>query len=385
MNNVYTYAIKLIRYILKGDVPELPENIDFESLFEFSKSHGVENMIYVGLRDLKIEVPEPTMQKFKEAYEMAIVVEAMQAIELEQISNAFEEAGIDHIPLKGSVVKYLYPDPSYRKSGDIDILIKPEDKKTVRKKMFENGYLIDKSDEYELHEGYRKPPFILTEIHDRLVEKNNRAYALLTDVWENAERKQNTKHNFKLRDEWQYIFSVAHFAKHIKNGGAGIKFVLDMYILSQEELEIDTVEEMLNKSNLSQFHGFVKEVVNKWFYDEDVSENAMNLEKFILDGGGFGTDEQSKLLKKSAIFWGRKEKIKYMFTKTYKGIFVSYESMRSKYPILVRHRYLLPIMWMVRLWSIITSKKSTVAHFKSAYDFKNENIPTLSEIWKSVC
>lgn len=386
MEQIHTYTIKLIRYVLNGDIPELPRDIDFETLFEFGKSHGVENMLYVALRDLKADVPKDTMKKFKTAYERAMMIEAFQALELEAISNAFETAGICHIPLKGSVIKYLYPDPSYRKSGDIDILIKPDDKKRVHKIMHENGYLVDKADEYELHEGYRKPPFILTEIHDRLVEKNNRAYAFLSNVWENVKPMPGTRHRYEMTDEMLYVFSVAHFAKHIKNGGAGIKFVSDMYVLSKKEIDKNTVGEMLEKSRLSEFDSILSQLTDSWFGNcGDVSPSAERLEDFVLCGGSFGTEEQSRLLKKSAVFVNRKEKIKYMITKTYNGIFVNYASMRSKYPILLKHRYLLPIMWIVRMFGIITNKKSTTAHFKSAYDFKNENTQTLSDIWKSVC
>ncbi|MGN0161970.1 MAG: nucleotidyltransferase family protein, partial [Candidatus Ornithomonoglobus sp.] len=117
MEQIYDYTIKLIRYVLNGDVPELPENVDFEKLFAFGRSHGVENMLYVGLRDLKINVPTEIMKQFRTAYEIQIMVEATQALEYECLCEIFEEADIDFLPLKGIVIRNLYPMPDYRKSG----------------------------------------------------------------------------------------------------------------------------------------------------------------------------------------------------------------------------------------------------------------------------
>ena len=45
MEKIYDYTIKLLRYVLKGDVPDLPNDVDFEKLYEFGRSHGVENML----------------------------------------------------------------------------------------------------------------------------------------------------------------------------------------------------------------------------------------------------------------------------------------------------------------------------------------------------
>lgn len=382
MEPIFRYTISLIRYVLKGDKPDFTGKVDFEKLYAFSAFHGVENMLYVALRDLKADVPKDTMKKFKTAYERAMMIEAVQALELEAISNAFETAGICHIPLKGSVIKYLYPDPSYRKSGDIDILIKPDDKKRVHKIMHENGYLVDKADEYELHEGYRKPPFILTEIHDRLVEKNNRAYAFLSNVWENVKPMPGTRHRYEMTDEMLYVFSVAHFAKHIKNGGAGIKFVSDMYVLSKKEIDKNTVGEMLEKSRLSEFDSILSQLTDSWFGNcEDVSPSAERLEDFVLCGGSFGTEEQKKLIKTSSAAATQGQRIKYRIKRVFKGFFPDYISLKKQYPWLERSILLFPIAWLVRCFSLLTVRRYKI---KNELSIDTKKSKELEEIWKTV-
>ena len=76
-------------------------------------------------------MPEKIDALFAEDYDANIMLEATQALELENLAEEFEKAEIDYMPMKGSVVKYLYAMPDYRKSGDIDILIRPEDKKRI--------------------------------------------------------------------------------------------------------------------------------------------------------------------------------------------------------------------------------------------------------------
>lgn len=389
MEQIYEYMIKLIRYVLNGDISDLTEQIDFERLFVLGRNHGVENMLYVGLKDLKIDVPAETMRKFKTAYEMQIMVEATQALELEAIGEAFEEAGIDYIPLKGSVIKYLYPMPDYRKCSDIDILIHPEDKKRINRIMLDNGYTVDKMDEYELHEGYRKAPFVLVEIHDKLVEKGNRAYGFLANIWDYVCLKDGCEHQFLMDKEWFYTFTIAHLCKHIKNGGAGIKFIIDEYLMIKKwggMFDNKKLDWMLMKSQLSGFNKILKEMCFHLFYDMiPENENVRVLEKFVLEGGSFGNLEQARNIKKSAVFISRRKKIKYFTAKTFKGIFVKYESMRKEYPILIKYKFLLPIMWIRRLLKIITDKQSMDEHIKSAYNVDAKEVEQLSNLWENVC
>lgn len=67
----------------------------------------------------------PIMHSFHKHYCRAMVRDNRQDMSLAEISTAFSFVGIDHIPLKGRVVKHYYLLPDIRRGGDIDILIKP--------------------------------------------------------------------------------------------------------------------------------------------------------------------------------------------------------------------------------------------------------------------
>lgn len=374
MNNVYTYTIKIIRYVLKGDVPKLPENIDFEALFEFSKSHGVENMIYVGLRDLKIEVPELTMQKFKEAYEMAIMVEAMQAIELEQISNAFEEAGIDHVPLKGSVIKYLYPDPSYRKSGDIDILIKPEDCVKSAEILANLGFEVEENFKMKtVHYECVKKSFVKVEMHWRLVGKSNRAYKFCSQIWKNVSIEARMRHRFLINNEFLYVYLMAHLSKHLFDGGAGIRLISDIWVIRNIcNFDIGLIDKFLKKANLIEIHRMVLCLIDRWFGDKcDVDADINMLENIIITGGSFGTYETYRLMKNN-------DKIGNKIFRFIRMVFPNARLLSGRYPILNGKTYLLPVIWIHRIFCLVFLERKKVAkkvkdNFSNAMKEKNIN------------
>ena len=61
--------------------------------------------------------------------------------EREQVFKEMDAAGIWHLPLKGSVLKSLYPKPWMRQMSDNDILFDPEYQSEVKDIMVKRGYL----------------------------------------------------------------------------------------------------------------------------------------------------------------------------------------------------------------------------------------------------
>lgn len=356
---IQNYTISLIRYILDGDIPSIPKDVDYEELYQFAQNHDVENVVYAAIKDLNISLPKETLEKYEESYDTAIMIEATQALELEEISKSFEEAGIDFLPLKGSVVKYLYPDPSYRKSGDIDILIKPKDQSKADEILISQGYVVDELDEYELHVGYRKPPIIIVELHGKLVEKKNRAYKYFSNIWDRAVLEEGYKHRYLMTNEDFYTFCVAHFAKHIKMRGAGIKFVLDLKVIT-DKWKIDDLilNSALEEANVKKFAEWAKGVVDIWFNDKNERDrNVIALQDYILDSGTFGNKEQMmKLHSAIVVNKSKKEKKVYIIKYIIKNFFLPYYEMRNKYNILIKHRWMLPFFWCVRAFEVLSDK-----------------------------
>lgn len=388
MENIYDYTIKLIRYVLNGDMPELPENIDFEKLFAFGRSHGVENMLYVGLRDLKIAVPDDTMKKFKTAYEMQIMVEATQALELEAISEAFEEAGIDHIPLKGSVVKYLYPMPDLRKSGDIDILIKEGAQETACVIAEELGYKYNYIfNKHDVHVELEKPPYMVLELHRRLVGESNRANEFSQQIWDYANVVDGFLHKYEIDENYMYVYLIAHIAKHLSGGGAGIKLINDIWLLQKgNKLDREKITELLKTAQLKEIESYITTLIDKWYRNVNCENSLIStLEKFVLQGGSFGTAVQQLSIRASDCenkkAFVRKEKLRLLKN----DIFKPYDYMVEKYSVLKKHKYLLPIMCVYRWISLpFHSMEKVKSHLNGYMHNEVDTDKNLTKIYAAV-
>ncbi|MDD6483349.1 MAG: nucleotidyltransferase family protein [Clostridiales bacterium] len=386
MEKIWEYTIKLLRYVLNSDIPELPEDIDFEQLFAFGESHGVENMLYVGLRDLKINVPPDTMAKFEEAHDMAIMIEATQALELESISEAFEKAGIDFVPLKGSVVKYLYPMPDYRQSGDIDILIREEDENRAQIIMIENGYEhLDK--QHPLHREYKKQPYYYVEIHKQLVAGDNRAYPAFSDIWSLLKQSKPGSHRYVMDNELLYTFTIAHLCKHIHNNGAGIKFVMDIWqLLNKHTYGEQKLSDMLKRANIIDFEKWARELALCWFGKETTSDPTVcALGTFIIESGSFGNNNQHKQIRASVATKGFVAKVKYKLRCVWTNTFLPFRAMKKQYPFLDKYKFMYPITWGMRIVRIAVKEKKNLynlAH-SAAYVDESKSKP-LQELWEAV-
>ena len=371
MENIHQYTIQLIRYILNGDQPNLDYEVDFEKLYQFSKSHGIENMIYVAITDLHLAAPNKTIVQFKQAYDAAIMVEAVQALELEAISEAFEKAGIDYIPLKGSVVKYLYPMPDYRKSGDIDILIRTRDKAKIDPIMQELAFTTEKGwDEHDVHAEYKKAQYVHVEVHDRLVSAYERGHAFCDTVWEHVELKKDTEHCYLMENEFLYVYLLSHLCKHLYYGGAGIRLVIDFYLVQQKmDLDFEKLNRFLKWADLYDLYQMFAPIYNHWFgnNEENLTLESKALENIILQGGSFGTREIREELLNSDSVRGKWSRFR-------RQILPSREWLEMRYSKLSGKKYPLLYLWIYSWVYIIKNKPRKIPiYIRDTFAGKKKN------------
>ena len=387
MEKIYDYTIKLLRYVLKGDVPDLPNDVDFEKLYEFGRSHGVENMLYVGLKGLNIDVPKDVFQKFYYSYLMSIKIDTLQTMELEKIGKAFEDAGIDYIPLKGSVVKYFYPMPNYRKSGDIDVLVRGENLESARAVVENMGYKFNYIyEQNNVHYRFTEKTFCL-ELHKKLVADYNRSYGFLSRAWDYARLKDGTNYTYQFDISFLYVHLIAHLAKHLRSGGAGLRLFCDIWIMqSKNMIDRNKVRIYLEEANLLEIEGCIINLLDKWFLDKKINDKVLNkLELFVLKGGSFGIVSQKINMASFGQTDSERFENKYWRKKFLSYFFEPLTYMKQKYPILISHSWLLPIMWIYRLVTIPFKEMNVVNKRLKEYSVsKKSDMEDLSEIYRIV-
>lgn len=79
------------------------------------------------------------MEKLQNKRKLESFRDEIQHHSLLALLDAFEEEGIDCLPLKGIWMKQFYPDPSLRMMADLDILYRPEQLEKVESVLFCGG------------------------------------------------------------------------------------------------------------------------------------------------------------------------------------------------------------------------------------------------------
>ena len=270
--------------------------------------------------------------------------------ELKAISEALEEGGIDFIPLKGSVIREHYPDPRVRTSCDIDILVRKEDLDTASSVLTERlGLTREKKNAHDV--SFYTKGGVHLELHFELIESFNNRYVAKTleNVFELSYVKEGFKHHRMLTDAAYYFYHIAHMAKHLINGGLGIRALMDIAVMiSTGFIDISSADEMLASGELSKFSDACIALTQAWFFGKEHNDVTKRLESKAMGLTIYGTRETF------ATMQGAKQggKIKYLLSR----IFYSYEKLCNVYPALEGHRWKTPF-YQVKRWSNLIFKK----------------------------
>lgn len=358
MLNEALYLVELLRASLGGAVPSLPrDGFDWDNLYELSVLHKVEAMAYIGLS--KVEgVPDEVISRFETEYKKEIAFEYIRHSEGRRILSSLEKNGIDCMPLKGWVIKDMYPLPAMRYMCDIDILFKKEEADRVRSVLEKLGF---ESTEFGGNpDVYMKKPILNIEMHKALIQDKTDHFE---KTWERAVLKKDCEHTFDMTLEDYYIYMAAHLRKHFFGSGTGIRSVCDIYVFLREKgdkLDGGYIERKLKDSGIYDFDLSVKRLCAMWFDGKEESDDIKELGKRFLYCGAFGTKD-SNMLNVAASEMGstkgksfKAKKIRYVMGL----IFPSAKTLKEEFSWLSKAPFLLPVAWLIRGVRSIFSRRS---------------------------
>lgn len=323
-------VVSLIKSALYKTKTVIPEGFDEEKAKAMICRHNITGLIFFGLYNSGIEIPDWLNVKFQ------VKMRFMENLwyKSNEITVAFRENDIEYIPLKGIILKDLYPSPYMRLMSDADILIREKDyRKKIRPVMQSLGYIEGTESDHELH--WEKDGFLI-ELHKRIIPSYNKDfYKVIGDGFEWV--KEN---------KYAYIFT--HFAKHYRDSGIGIKHLVDLEVLRDK-----ATDKGLKELYLDKFYENVQRTLDCWFRDKEFDEVTEQITQTILKSGEYGTKKtslKSQNLKKLNEADGNYKKAR---VKDFVGkVFPPYSAMKNRYAILKKLPVLLPFMW---IWRIICS------------------------------
>ncbi|HZJ78558.1 MAG TPA: nucleotidyltransferase family protein, partial [Clostridia bacterium] len=319
-------------------------DLNWSGIYSLCRLHNVESVVYYSIKKLSKKPPENVSRQFEKAYKNHVVCDAVQCAEGELIASEFEKMGIAFLFLKGFIIKDYYPRSEMRSMGDIDILFRENDYKKIDDIMQNLGY--KGSPLYENVYCYEKSNGVVVEMHNSLTRDGKDHFA---NPWERLTLKGSTGNHYEMTNEDFYIYMIMHAFRHYSNKGIGIRSVMDIYVFNKrfkDTLDYEHINKVFNDNGIYNFASKMKALSEFWFGNGKRESGLQNISDYILSGGTFGSFEASFF---SDLGSSKQKNITIRkFRYIFKKLFPTYLRMCKSYPILRKHKYLLPYMWLVR-------------------------------------
>ncbi len=329
---------------------ELSSDFDFEKAIKLAKAHNIAAIVYYGALNYGVSADEPYMQELFELTCKSMMVSQRQMYEIGRLEEAFQQAGIEYMPLKGTVLKGMYPRPEMRAMGDADILIKLEQYPRIEEVMKSLGFEFDKESDHELVWTKRQ---LCLELHKRLVPTRHKDFnKYFDDGWQLSERVSECS-RYKMSPENFFLYIFVHFTKHYRVKGIGIKHVLDLWMVEKiyPNLNVDYIFNELKQIGLHEFYENVMATLKTWFSNADENDKTQLITNVIFSSGQYGTYEQGVINRAVLKHNGSSSKARIMTW--IEGAFLPFAQMKKRYKVLKKIPILLPIMWIVRWFEIL--------------------------------
>ena len=370
MNKYTKYIMSLLKSTILGTQPlPLPADMDLKELFKTAKRHSVANILYNALAKLDI-TDVAAFSLFEQEHARALYFEVKQQYYFEMVCAAFEKNNIRFVPMKGIVIKPLYPSPDMRLSGDLDIFVDKENCAKVKNVMTELGFETKVFNESVGHDEYIIDNAVVVEIHRKLVSNKCPWDEKCQEITDRICVQEPYKYRYKMSDEDYYLYMIAHMAKHMKYSGAGIKMVLDVWVFLRsygEKLDMDVLNSRLKYCGLEKFDDSIRGLVDYWFNDKEADELTKKLADYIVDSGSFGTHKQliaGEMAKNASGTQSRTISVLRYYIQIF---FMPYNQMKESYPVLKKAPVLLPFLWVYRASKTLFFKKEKAAKIKNRY------------------
>lgn len=337
---------------------------DLEALYELSTKHSVQSIpaYYLGMKNL---LKDTTLQeKARTVFLLGLRNVTCMEYDLQSICGVLEAAGIDYLPLKGAVLRDLYPESWMRSSCDIDILVREDDLQRAKNALVTE--LSCRRGTRNYHDvSISLPSGVYLELHFSIKENISSMDCLLEKVWQYA-HPVDTLHRYEMEPEFFFFHQAAHAAYHFLSGGCGVRTLLDWYLLKGKlPCDREKLEWLLREGKLSTFARRLDELTDCCFDGTPFTELSKLTCRYILSGGTYGIMEQSAMIAKTQ----NGGSLPFLRGK----LFPSRERMAQQYPPLTRRPGLLPIFWLIR-WGKLLDKGT-----RERYLYEMKTVCQLSE------
>lgn len=228
---------------LTSEFPYTLSEKEWQTLFLMAKQQTVQGVAFDALSRLPSETRPPRLlvMKLVGSNEAIHGVNRLMNQEAARYTKLFAERGVRSVILKGQANARLYPDPSSRQAGDIDIWV-PGGYDKVERLLLDMGLITEGKPSYKAsrHIGFRNEKGIEIEVHHRPTEiffRNNELQKFFLDEFENSTLTPEGFYTPSIR--FALIMQLQHLYHHCIREGAGLRHFMDYFILLTHSTEND--------------------------------------------------------------------------------------------------------------------------------------------------
>ena len=374
--------IWLIRCALSRTKPDVERvaGMDQQKLYKLSAWHSLDALVGTAMSGAGDGTGAGAMEKrWKAAVDQAVRRTALFDAERSEFLRFMEENGIWYMPLKGVVLKDLYPHYGIRQMSDNDILFDVRHAEKVRDWFRGRGYKVKKY-ALRVHDTYLKEPIYNFEMHRTLFSPSKETwYAYYANVKERLIKDEGNGCGFHFTDEDFYVYFFAHAAKHYKGGGTGLRMLVDLYLYASKKTDLDWsyIERELKKLGLMESEKEMRELAATLFSgDTYLSEQALSprqreLLSGIISSGTYGTVETQignkleRYTKEKKITGKTRLKLHYLRER----FFPTTPEHREYYAFYYQHWWGRPLLLFVRFVKLLINRKRVKKEFEALRRF----------------
>ena len=359
----------LITCALHSQTPDKDKvcGMDLAALYRYARRHTLAAITYDALELLgssigdgsralaKDDTVVSVLTKWKETRDKALRKNLMLDAARKKLFQYMDAEHIWYMPLKGAILKDLYPRQEMRQMADNDILFDATYEAAVKDYFVREGYEVISYAKGN-HDVYEKEPVYNFEMHTSLFgEAHNEVWAEYYKDIQSKLKKSDNHFQYSFTDEDFYIYFIVHAFKHFDGCGTGIRYFVDSYVYQNaKNLNRSYIERELDKLGVLAFEKLFRSISMKIF-GKGEAVSRLNREEYsmLCDSMFAGTygNLQSGIDKKLHKIQGNEDritkntKVKYIIGR----LFPPMSYYKAYYPFIYKTRIFIPFFVIFRM------------------------------------
>lgn len=351
MNDTRKTVLDLTSIALFGNDISIPENTDWNSVFNEVKNQNIVSLLYPVIENRNI--PDNILSNWKKLRDQYLLNNARNITCHISIHQLMNKANIPYVILKGVASGVYYPNYLLRGYGDVDFLVNKDNFQKTSDTLITNNYIY--IEDSKKHRVFKKDNLIY-ELHDHVFKNaDNKLNDILDEFFSDIlDKAVPFKHNDSIcmipSDRHNAVILLLHTAQHIAESGIGLRHLLDwaVFVNNMGHTFFQDIKPTLKKMGIWRLCCILTALCTKYIglkefeWAKDIDDKYLeDLMNDIFKSGEFGNIYKNNTNRNHTESLNN-----YKSDDVAKSLFVIINKKAKKLPIIKKIPILLPVGWL---------------------------------------